>query len=694
MVALKTLTIALLGNPNTGKSTLFNALTGLRQHVGNWPGKTVEKAEGFAHLPDGRRARIVDLPGTYALHAESPEERIACEFLLSGEVDAVIIVVDATNLARNLYLVLQALELTDKVVVALNMMDEAKAKGLQVDTRRLSALLGVPVVPMVAVKGEGVTEALQTAMAVAEGVTSTHPVKPRYGLLVETCVQKLLPHIQRVANGQVQKAGRWLALRMLEGDELALSWLAKVDSDVQRMLDECRREAEGFGTSLDLEIARSVHEHAETIARAVIAQTHCPTRHWRIGRWSLSIPDWTEILDNLLTHRWLGIPLTLAIFGGIFWLTAIGANKPSALLEEGISWLIANLRAFSDAIGMPWWLKGMLIDGVFLGVGTVFAVMFPPMLLFFVLYAVLEDFGLVPRIAFNLDSLMQKVGSQGKHCLSCMVSYGCNIPGVLATRVIEDPRVRLIAILTVALNPCNGRWGNLLPLSLLLFGKWAPLVLVALIAISFVAVLFGSWLLSRTVLKGETTLFVLELPPYRKPSWRKLLVNTVWERAVQTQYRALLVAAPFCALIWLLSNLPINAPFERTVTGHLVAALHWVGKPLGLDGSMLAACLFALPAKEIALASLAITYGLQRTLDEPTAVLDFLRSHWSPLSAFTFLVFYALYLPCAYTFVVQAKETGHWKWAIFAGFFQLSIAVIFTMAVHILAHAFIALLDL
>jgi ferrous iron transport protein B len=317
--------------------------------------------------------------------------------------------------------------------------------------------------------------------------------------------------------------------------------------------------------------------------------------------------------------------------------------------------------------------------------------MFPPMLLFYVLYAVLEDFGLVPRIAFNLDSLMQKVGSQGKHCLSCMVSYGCNIPGVLATRVIEDPRVRLIAILTAALNPCNGRWGNLLPLSLLLFGKGAPLVLVALIAISFVAVLFGSWLLSRTVLKGETALFVLELPPYRKPSLRKLLVNTIWERAVQTQYRALLVAAPFCALIWLLSNLPVNAPFEWTITGHLVAALHFVGKLLGLDGSMLTACLFALPAKEIALASLAITYGLQRTLDEPTAVLDFLRSHWSPLSAFTFLVFYALYLPCAYTFVVQAKEAGHWKWAAFAGIFQLTIAVLFTLAVHWGGTALLAL---
>ncbi|GBC98477.1 Fe(2+) transporter FeoB [bacterium HR17] len=692
MAATKTLTIALLGNPNTGKSTLFNALTGLRQHVGNWPGKTVEKAEGFARLRDGQTVRIVDLPGTYALHAESPEERIACEFLLSDEVDAVIVVVDATNLARNLYLVLQALELTDKIVVALNLMDEAAAKGVNIHLQRLRDMLGVPVVPTVAVRGEGVAEALEAAVAVAEGRLPVRPVKTRYPLLVENCLQKVTPLLEQVVDGRWRTASRWLALRLLEGDELALAWLSQRDGVVEQVLNECRRDAEGFGTSLDLEIARTLHERATAIASAVTEQTPRPSLQLRFGRWVVVVPrfDWTEWLDNLLTHRWLGLPLTLALFGLIFWLTAIGANKPSAWLEGGVSWLVAQARHWANAVGLSWWLKGVLVDGVLLGVGSVFAVMFPPMLIFYLLYAVLEDFGLVPRIAFNLDKVMQKVGSQGKHCLSCMVSYGCNIPGVLATRVIEDPRVRLIAILTAALNPCNGRWGNLLPLSLLLFGKWAPLVLVALIAISFTAVLFGSWLLSHTVLKGTTTLFVLELPPYRKPSLRKLLVNTVWERAVQTQYRALLIAAPFCALIWLLSNLPVGAPFERTVTGNLVATLDVAGKPLGLDGSMLTACLFALPAKEIALASLAITYGLQRTLDEPAAVLDFLRAHWSPLAAFTFLVFYALYLPCAYTFVVQAKEAGHWKWAVFAGAFQLSVAVLFTAAVHWSGVALIA----
>ncbi len=676
--ATKRITIALLGNPNTGKSTLFNDLTGLRQHVGNWPGKTVEKAEGRAKLSDGRTVRIVDLPGTYALHAESPEERIACEFLLNGEADAVIVVTDATNLTRNLYLVLQSLELTEKVVVALNFMDEAEAKGISIDTQKLCQLLGIPVVPMVAVRGYGVQEALETAVKVAEGKIAVRPIKPRYGLLVENCLQKLVPLLHRLWNGKRQNGHRWFALRLLEGDELALSWLTQMDDSLLvphppslvPLLNDCKREAEGWGTSLDLEIARSLHEQAEKIASEVMVKTK--SKGW----------DLTQMLDNLLTHRWLAFPMTLAIFGLIFWLTAVGANKPSALLEEGISWLMAQARQFATAIRLPWWLKGVLIDGVLLGVGSVFAVMFPPMLIFYVLYALLEDFGLVPRIAFNLDKLMQKVGSQGKHCLSCMVSYGCNIPGVLATRVIEDPRVRLIAILTAALNPCNGRWGNLLPLSLLLFGKWSPLVLVALIATSFTSVLFGSWILSRTILKGEASLFVLELPPYRKPSFRKIIVNTVWERAVQTQYRALLVAAPFCALIWLLSNLPVNTEFEQTVTGHLVAWLGVVGKPLGLDGSMLTACLFALPAKEIALASLAITYGLQRTLDEPATVLNFLRENWMPLQAFTFLVFYSLYLPCAYTFFVQAKEAGHWKWAAFAGVFQLAIAILFTAAVH------------
>jgi len=684
VVAERTVTVALLGNPNTGKSTLFNALTGLKQHVGNWPGKTVEKVEGFAQLPDGRKIRVVDLPGTYSLRAGSLEERIACEFLLSGEADAVLVVVDATNLARNLYLVLQTLELTDKVVVALNLMDEAESKGITVDVRRLQALLGVPVVPTVAVRGEGVVQALETAVAVAEGKLRLRPVKPRYDLLVEGCLQKLAPVLERVGNGRLKGASRWLALRLLEGDDLVSSWLAQRDGEVERAVRECRKEAEGLGTSLDLEIARALHRWAEEIAGAVVKRSPLPPFQVKLGFWTLTFQrfDWTEWLDNLLTNRWLGLPLTLAVFAFVFWLTAVGANKPSAWLEEGVSWLVGQARWLADRLGAPWWLKGVLVDGVLLGVGTVFAVMFPPMLIFYCLFALVEDFGLVPRIAFNLDKLMQKVGSQGKHCLSCMVSYGCNIPGVLATRVIEDPRVRLIAILTAALNPCNGRWGNLLPLSWLFFGKGMPLVLVAVIALSFGAVLLGSWLLSKTVLKGEGSVFVLELPPYRKPSWRKLLVNTVWERAVQTQYRALLVAAPFCALIWVLSNLPHGSPFEGTVTGKLVEAMGLVGKPLGLDGSMLVACLFAIPAKEIALASLAITYGLQQTLDEPSSVLGFLRHHWTPLTAFTFLVFYALYLPCAYTFAVQAREAGHWKWAAFAGLFQLTLAVSLTAAVH------------
>lgn len=668
VVERKIFTVALVGNPNTGKSTFFNALTGLRQHVGNWPGKTVERAEGEVRFPDGRFVRLIDLPGTYALHAESPEERIACEYLLSGELDAIIVIVDATNLTRNLYLVLQTLELMDKVVVALNMMDEAEAKGIKIDVQRLRSLLGIPVVPTVAVRGQGIWEALEKAVALAEGHLFCRPQKPRYGALVETCLQRLIPRLSHSLTLNNHNGFRWLALRLLEGDELARSLVKGINGDLQRLLQECQEEAEGWGTSFDLEIARSLHDRAEVIAKEVSD---------RIGpsRWDL-----TDALDKWLTHRWLAFPLMLLLFGAIFWITTIGANKPSEWLEQVTSWLVAQARQLAS--GFPWWLRGVLIDGVLLGLGSVLSVMFPPMLIFFVLYTLLEDFGLIPRVAFNLDKLMQKVGSQGKHCLSCMVSYGCNIPGVLATRVIEDPRVRLIAILTAALNPCNGRWGNLLPLSLLLFGAWAPLALVGLIVISFLAVLLGSWILSRTFLRGEAPLFVMELPPYRKPSLKKLLIHTVWERAVQVQYRALIVAAPFCALIWILSNLPVNAPFDETVTGHLVRWLGLLGKPLGLDGSMVTACLFALPAKEIALASLAITYGLQRTLDEPSAVLDFLATNWAPLEAFTFLVFYALYLPCAYTFVVQAKEAGHWKWAVFAGLFQLGIAILFTAGVH------------
>jgi Fe2+ transport system protein B len=369
------------------------------------------------------------------------------------------------------------------------MMDEAEAKGLQVDSRRLSALLGVPVVPMVAVKGEGVTEALQTAVAVAEGVTATRPVQAPLWFACGNLRAETAPAHSTGRQRSKSKSGAMVGVADAGRGRIGAF---VVDECGWRCATDVGRMPSGSGRISALRwIWKLPATCTNTPKQSPAPSSPKPIAPLAIGALDIghwSSPDWTEILDNLLTHRWLGIPLTLAIFGGIFWLTAIGANKPSALLEEGVSWLMAHLRAFANSVGMPWWLKGVLIDGVLLGVGTVFAVMFPPMLLFYVLYAVLEDFGLVPRIAFNLDSLMQKVGSQGKHCLSCMVSYGCNIPGVLATRVIEDPRVRLIAILTAALNPCNGRWGNLLPLSLLLFGKWAPLALVALIAISFVAV--------------------------------------------------------------------------------------------------------------------------------------------------------------------------------------------------------------
>ncbi len=675
----KPLTIAIIGNPNTGKSTVFNALTGLRQHVANWTGKTVEKAEGWVKLPSGERVCVVDLPGTYALHSESPEERIACEYLLSGNPDAVLVVVDATNLARNLYLVLQLLELTSKVVVALNLMDEAQSNGIQINSEELSRHLGVPVIPMVAARGDGVREALEACLQVARSSEPSQVFKPHYGALVESFVARIASLLAQAGGTVTTLHRRWFALRLLEGDPVATDRWTRSNHRLLTILEECRKESEAWGTSMDIEIARSLHQQASDLAQRVTKAASC-------SRW-----DWTETLDRLLTDRRLAFPLMLALFGGVFWLTAVAANKPSEWLENVVSWAVAASRSLAEALGVPWWIKGIVVDGIILGLGSVLAVMFPPMLLFFVFYAILEDLGLVPRIAFNLDRLMQAVGSQGKHCLSCMVSYGCNIPGVLAARVIEDPRVRLLAIVTSPLNPCNGRWGNLLPLSLLLFGNYAPLVLVGLISISFFAVLLATWVLSRTVLKGGESLFVLEMPPFRRPSLKKIFYHTVIGRAVTTQYRALLVAMPFCALIWLFSNLPTGASFHDTLTGRLVRYFTVVGAPFGLDGSMLTACLFAIPAKEIALASLAITYGLQRNLAEPEAIFNFLRAHWSGLEAFTFLVFYSLYLPCAYTFVVQARESGHWKWAVVSGAVTLLCALIFTSLARHGGSALIAL---
>jgi len=662
-----------------GKSVIFNALTGSRQHVGNWPGKTVERAEGGFYY-QGREIRLVDLPGTYSLAAQSPEEVIARDYILSGEPDVVVDIVDATGLERNLNLTLQILELTDQVVIALNLMDEARQGGWEIDTERLEADLGVPVVPTVATEGEGLPELVEAIADVAEGRQQTHPVSVDYGLTIEGYIKSLQADLSRTGVGD---RSRWVAVKLLEDDpEIveafkrgSLTALGMADPSaspeaLQALLRRAVRLREGIRPDAKVEIVRRRYEFAHDVVHRV-------ARRLRPEEESL-----TERIDRIVTHWVWSWPITLAVFLAIFWITIKGGEIGGGWLEAGLSWLIGAARAWLTSIQAPWWVTGALVDGFIVGVGTVITVMLPPMIILFTAFALLEDLGLLPRVAFNLDRPMQVLGSQGKQTLTWGMSFGCNVTGVMASRIIENKKVQLAAILTSPLIICSGGYGAGIALVIALFSDRALPVMLSLVFLSLGAASLATLILNKTLFRGEPGGFVLEMPPYRKPKWRQVAWRALVDRVAHTMWRAVEFAGPASLLIWLLGNLPPGVPFERTAIGWLVRVLTPLGRPLGLTGEMLTALLFTLPAKEIVVPALAMTYGLQTTLVESEQVLNYLPQVWTPLSSYTFVVFFMLYLPCLVTVWATWKETRSLKWTLMGLLVPLTIASVITFLVY------------
>ena len=677
----KRLVAGMAGNPNVGKSAIFNELTGSRQHVGNWPGKTIERAEGRFHFR-GWEIELVDLPGTYSLAAQSPEEIVARDFILSDEVDIVVNIVDATNLERNLNLTLQILEMTDQVVVALNLMDEVERRGWEIDVEALESDLGVPVVPTVATEGKGLPELMDALVDVAAGDRPTDPTAVDYGLTVEGHVETLEADLDHLG---IDGRRRWMALRLLEDDpeiveafetaDLSTCCLGASSEPVsapalQTIIRKAERLRESTEPDARVEIVRRRYELAHEVVRRAM-------RRVRPGG-----QDLTERIDRLVTHRVWSWPLMLGILIVVLWITIQGANIPSNLLDTAFSQLAAWVRDLLISLNAPWWLTGSLVDGLIVGVGTVIAVMLPPMVIFFTAFNLLEDMGFIPRVAFNLDRLMQAVGSQGKHTLVALMSFGCNVTGVLTCRIIENAKDRTVAIVTSPLILCNGRFGAGLALIILFFGNRALLVTLVYLAISVGAMLLATWILNRVLFKEEPSGFVMELPPYRRPKWGQVIWRTLVHQVGHTMGRAVMIAAPAALLIWLLGNVPQGVSFEQTAVGWLVRALAPLGRPFGLSGEMLTALLFTLPAKEIIVPALAMTYGLQTTLGGSGTVLDYLAQTWTPLVAFSFLTFYILYLPCLVTVWATWKETRSLKWTSVSLLIPLTIAVVTTFLVY------------
>ncbi|HEX9887337.1 MAG TPA: ferrous iron transport protein B [Longimicrobiales bacterium] len=692
--------VALAGNPNVGKSTVFNQLTGLRQHTGNWPGKTVVRAEGaFEH--ESKRVKVVDLPGTYSLQAGSVDEEVARDFILFGRPDVTVVVVDATRLERNLNLVLQILEITDRVVVYLNLVDEARRHGVAVDAGKLQKELGVPVVPGIARQGVGIPELLEAVSDVAGGKTSTSPYRIlRQAPEVERAMGELVPLVDE-AFPQVPNA-RWVALRLLNADGAVedavrsgeLGQLGGTDTEPsaqppdpaegERILREAGRLRWGLPTNFHDVLTEESYRAAESIAERV------QMKGLRKARFDLD-----RRLDDLLTSRLFGFPIMLAILAVVFWITIAGANVPSSMLatlliEMGHPWL----KGLAAAVSLPWWMDGLLIDGIYLATAWVVAVMLPPMAIFFPLFTLLEDFGYLPRVAFNLDALFRRAGAHGKQALTMCMGFGCNAAGVVATRVIDSPKERLIAIITNNFSLCNGRWPTQILIASIFIGALAPAHLAGLVSASAVVgiALLGiasmfvvSWGLSRTVLRGEATSFSLELPPYRPPRILQTLYTSVIDRTLIVLWRAVLFAVPAGAVIWLVSNVTLGGV---SVAEHTVAWLNPFGLLIGLNGVILLAYVVAIPANEIVIPTVlmltALTGGMvpgaepgvMFELDSVSATGTLLRGGgWTLLTAVSLMLFSLLHNPCSTTIYTIYKETRSAKWTTVATLLPVAMGV-------------------
>lgn len=662
--------IAVAGNPNVGKSTIFNALTGMNQHTGNWPGKTVSNAQGYMQTANYSYT-LVDIPGTYSLMPHSAEEEVARNFICFGNPDATVVVCDATCLERNLNLVLQIIEVSPKTVVCVNLLDEAKRKNISVDLKKLSRILGVPVIGTVAQK-KNTLNALKNALDETIDQNLQTPITVTYPAFIEEAIKLVETAIASQFQSKINT--RWVALKLLDYDDSLINEInlcygknILTNEVLVNVLKHAREIIEKNGIKpeeiKDI-IISTIFKHAEDIGKKVVT----------IEKKEYNAFD--RKMDSLLTSKWFGYPLMVLLLAVVFWLTISGANYPSSLLSSLFDYIGANLSKFILYIKAPPWLHSLFIDGIYKVLTWVVSVMLPPMAIFFPFFTLLEDVGYLPRIAYNLDKPFKCCKACGKQALTMCMGFGCNAAGVIGCRIIDSPRERLIAILTNNLVPCNGRFPAMITLITMFFvaanagflgSLIATLILTLIILVGIGMTFLCSKFLSETVLKGVPSSFTLELPPYRKPQIGKVILHSIFDRTLFVLGRAVAVAAPAGLIIWLFANIKIG---NISILNYCSDFLDPFAKLLGLDGVILMAFILGFPANEIVLPLIIMAYLAEGTLIEFNSISEmktlFLQNGWTNVTAICTMLFSLFHWPCSTTMLTIKKETNSVKWTMVA----------------------------
>ena len=648
----KSVVIALAGSPNVGKSTVFNLLTGLSQHVGNWPGKTVEQKTGVLRRGN-LTMNFVDLPGTYSLTANSAEEQIARDYLVRGNPDVVVAVVNAASLERNLYLVAELIELSPRLIIALNMIDVAQQQGIEIDAKALSASLNTPVIPIIASKNRGLDELL-TAIEneCARPPDSHNPQHIEYG----TTMKEVINHVEGLLDDSITTPypRHWTAMKLLEGDtQITKLVTGRVSSRQFSSLDSYLKANE----SAAVNIATLRYEWVGKMM-AVAQKRH------QLGNVSL-----TEKIDRIATHPLWGLITLLVVLGVIFGLVysiGIPAQKllDSQLVQRGRDLVNASL-------GIPDWLRSLLANGILSGVGTVLTFI-PILVFFFAAWAFMEDVGYMARAAFATDRFMHMLGLHGKSVLPLCLGFGCNVPAVLGTRIIDSPRSRLLTIIITPLVPCSARMAVVTLIAAAFFGNQAIFVSMGLVIFSLIMLIATGLIMNRFVISGKSTALLMELPLYHVPNPRIIGLVT-WQNTMAFIKRAGTIILIVSLVIWVLATVP-NGNISASVLSQIGRFLEPIGRLMGLNWQMMVALLSSFIAKENTIASLGTILGGQGA-----GLTQQLRTLLTPAAALAFLVVQVLFIPCVATVAAIHQETRSWRWPAIIVAYQLVLS--FSMAI-------------